>query len=234
LAIKKEEKTSGLKMDDFLKDFCSKNCSFASRQINRSLSDWKRHWESDVHKIKYEDAYPEPRQDFRVDDHNNENVDIAYNVTENENFFPFKNFTAVWSSKNHIDRESFRELCKIIKHELFNPDDITNVDSTWNVDNISKDEYATTNGYASNTIEQIVKQTLLNPALGSLLCYPILDCNEKQDWNSGEKFKHNKLFQTKSALLLNGDILFIGETPVIVQKYADMCDLCTDIFHAER
>jgi hypothetical protein len=68
LAIKKEEKTSGLKMDDFLKDFCSNNCSFASRQINRSLSDWKMHWESDVHKIKYEDAYPEPRQDFRVDD----------------------------------------------------------------------------------------------------------------------------------------------------------------------
>ena len=42
----------------------------------------------------YEDAYPEPRQDFRVDDHNNENVDTAYNVTENENFnfYPFNTF----------------------------------------------------------------------------------------------------------------------------------------------
>jgi hypothetical protein len=56
-----------------------------------------------------------------------------------------------------------------LNYDLFNAIEVTNVVSTWNIDNLSKDGYLTTNGYATINIEQTVKQTILNLALGSLL-----------------------------------------------------------------
>jgi hypothetical protein len=44
-----------------------------------------------------------------------------------------------------------------------------------------------------------------------LLTYPSYVTTGKQDYNNGQKFKHNTIFQTKSAMLNDKSINFVGD-----------------------